>query len=63
MIIKKPEEPTVLRRIGSHNTHNTLNISLPKSISELLKLDKGDYLRIHVDGTKIVMEKLATDQQ
>jgi len=59
MIIKKPEESVILRRIGSSNAHKTLIISLPKCISDSLKLDKGDYLRIHTDGIRIVMEKLA----
>jgi len=36
-------------------------ISIPKNMREALNIHAGDYLRIYVDGKRIVMEKANPD--
>jgi hypothetical protein len=47
----------ILRKI--YDRHGSLSINIPKKIAKLLKIEKGNYLKITHDGkTKIILEKL-----
>lgn len=61
MVKQQVEIPEEIRKIQafhqSNNTNGTLGVVLPSRFTKILKLVKGDFLKINLDNRKIVMEK------
>ena len=49
-----------LRRVQALHGERTLTIVLPKVLAVHLGIEKGDFLKYHVDGNRLIMEKVKT---
>jgi bifunctional DNA-binding transcriptional regulator/antitoxin component of YhaV-PrlF toxin-antitoxin module len=52
---------TTLRRVQSQAKDRSYNITIPKIFAGILKIKKGDYVRISNDGSKLIFEKVVSD--
>ncbi len=50
----KPE----IRKVQGFDKETTLGISIPKSYTKLLRIIKGNFLRISLKDQQLVMEKI-----
>jgi Antidote-toxin recognition MazE, bacterial antitoxin len=46
-----------LRKVQALQGERTLTVVLPKEFASLLEIRKGDFLKVAVDGKKLVLEK------
>jgi hypothetical protein len=49
-----------LRRVQALHGERTLTFVLPKSFAVHLGIEKGDFLKCHVDGNRLIVEKVKT---
>ena len=49
-----------LRRVQALHGERTLTFVLPKSFAVHLGIGKGDFLKCHVDGNRLIVEKVKT---
>jgi bifunctional DNA-binding transcriptional regulator/antitoxin component of YhaV-PrlF toxin-antitoxin module len=50
-------EDIEIRRVQSYTGERSLTIVLPKIFSEKLRIGKGDFLKVHVENERIILEK------
>src|ERR687898_1480106 len=48
--------PTI-RKVQAYTGERSLTIVLPRSISEELQIDKIDFLKVHLDKNRLILEK------
>ena len=46
-----------IRRVQAYSGDRSLTIVLPKIFSEKLKIEKGDFLKVHLENGKLIVEK------
>jgi hypothetical protein len=46
-----------IRRVQAYSGERSLTFVLPKIYSEKLKIGKGDFLKVHVEDRKLVVQK------
>jgi bifunctional DNA-binding transcriptional regulator/antitoxin component of YhaV-PrlF toxin-antitoxin module len=46
-----------IRRVQAYRGERSLTIVLPKLFSEKLKIGKGDFLKVHLEDSKLIVEK------
>jgi bifunctional DNA-binding transcriptional regulator/antitoxin component of YhaV-PrlF toxin-antitoxin module len=46
-----------IRRVQAYSGERSLTIVLPKVFSEKLKIGKGDFLKVHIENNKLILEK------
>jgi len=46
-----------IRKVQAYTGERSLTIVLQKIFSERLGIDKGDFLKVRLDGSKLVLEK------
>ena len=46
-----------IRRVQAYSGEKSLTFVLPKIYSEKLGIGKGNFLKVRVDGTKLIVEK------
>lgn len=50
-------EAIEIRRVQAYTGERSLTIVLPKVFSEKLRIEKGDFLKVHVEDNKLVLER------
>ncbi len=46
-----------IRRVQAYSGERSLTIVLPKLFSEKLKIEKGDFLKVHLEDSRLIVEK------
>ena len=46
-----------IRKVQAYTGERSLTIVLPKIFSERLRIDKGDFLKVHLEGSRLILEK------
>lgn len=46
-----------IRRVQAYQGERSLTIVLPKVFSEKLRIEKGDFLKVHLENSKLILEK------
>ena len=46
-----------IRKVQAYSGDRSFTIVLPKSFSEKLHIGKGDFLKVRIEDTKLVLEK------
>jgi antitoxin component of MazEF toxin-antitoxin module len=46
-----------IRKVQTYSGERSLLIVLPKIFSEKLKIEKGDFLKVHLEDNKLILEK------
>jgi antitoxin component of MazEF toxin-antitoxin module len=46
-----------IRRVQAYSGERSLTIVLPKIFSEKLRIGKGDFLKVHLENGRIILEK------
>jgi hypothetical protein len=54
-------EKLEIRRVQGYGTDRSLSIVVPKAFSEKLRIGCGDFLKCRMDGTRLIVEKLAIE--
>jgi hypothetical protein len=55
--VNSMNEDIEIRRVQSYTGERSLTIVLPKIFSEKLRIGKGDFLKVHVENERIILEK------
>lgn len=50
-------EQIEIRRVQAYAGEKSLTIVLPKVFSERLQIEKGDFLKVHLENSKLILEK------
>jgi antitoxin component of MazEF toxin-antitoxin module len=50
-------EGIAIRRVQAYSGERSLTIVLPKIFSERLRIEKGDFLKVHVENNRLIVEK------
>jgi antitoxin component of MazEF toxin-antitoxin module len=50
-------EDLVIRKVQAYNNGRSVTIVLPRNFVEILKLGRGDYLKVSLDERKLVFQK------
>jgi bifunctional DNA-binding transcriptional regulator/antitoxin component of YhaV-PrlF toxin-antitoxin module len=50
-------EDIALRRVQAYAGEKSLTIVLPKVFSERLHIEKGDFLKVHVEDDRLILRK------
>jgi AbrB family looped-hinge helix DNA binding protein len=50
-------KPTVKFRVKVSYVGSSFRVTIPKPIAEALKLKAGETIHVHLDGSKIIMER------
>ena len=50
-------EQIEIRRVQAYAGEKSLTIVLPKVFSERLRIEKGDFLKVHLENSKLILEK------
>jgi bifunctional DNA-binding transcriptional regulator/antitoxin component of YhaV-PrlF toxin-antitoxin module len=50
-----------IRRIQALTGDRSLTLVFPKQFAIALGVEKGDFLKCHVDGNRLIVQKLDTD--
>ena len=50
------ESSTMIHKVQAYTGDRSLTIVLPKLFSEKLGIGKGDFLKVHLENNKIVLE-------
>ncbi|MGC1932811.1 MAG: hypothetical protein WA667_27880 [Candidatus Nitrosopolaris sp.] len=56
---EKPE----IRKVQAYSGDRSLLIVLPKIFSEKLKIGRGDFLKCRLEGDKLIVQKLDTEDR
>jgi hypothetical protein len=51
------EEESAIRRVQAYTGERSLTVVLAKSFANQLKIEKGDYLKCRIEGSKLILEK------
>ena len=46
-----------IRKVQAYTGERSLTIVLPKIFSEKLCIDKGDFLKVQLEGSRLILEK------
>jgi hypothetical protein len=46
-----------IRKVQAYTGERSLTIVLPKIFSEKLSIDKGDFLKVQLEGSRLILEK------
>jgi hypothetical protein len=46
-----------IRRVQAYSGERSLTLVLPKIFSDKLKIGKGDFLKVHLEDNKLVVQK------
>jgi hypothetical protein len=46
-----------IRKVQAYTGERSLTIVLPKIFSEKLRIDKGDFLKVQLEGSRLILEK------
>ena len=46
-----------IRKVQAYSGERSLTIVLPKLFSEKLKIEKGDFLKVHLEESRLIVEK------
>jgi bifunctional DNA-binding transcriptional regulator/antitoxin component of YhaV-PrlF toxin-antitoxin module len=46
-----------IRKVQAYTGERSLTIVLPKIFSEKLGIDKGDFLKVQLEGSRLILEK------
>jgi bifunctional DNA-binding transcriptional regulator/antitoxin component of YhaV-PrlF toxin-antitoxin module len=46
-----------IRKVQAYTGERSLTIVLPKIFSEKLNIDKGDFLKVQLEGSRLIIEK------
>jgi len=46
-----------IRKVQALQGERSLTVVLPKEFATLLEIEKGDYLKVTIEGRKLVLEK------
>jgi bifunctional DNA-binding transcriptional regulator/antitoxin component of YhaV-PrlF toxin-antitoxin module len=52
-------EEIEIRKVQAYSGERSLTIVLPKVFSEKLRIEKGDFLKVYLEGGKLIVEKAA----
>jgi len=52
-----------IRRIQALTGDRSLTLVFPKQFAVELGIEKGDYLTCHVDGSRLIVQKLDTEEK
>jgi bifunctional DNA-binding transcriptional regulator/antitoxin component of YhaV-PrlF toxin-antitoxin module len=50
-------EEIEIRRVQAYTGERSLTIVLPKVFSERLRIEKGNFLKVHIEGGRLILEK------
>jgi antitoxin component of MazEF toxin-antitoxin module len=50
-------EDIEIRRVQAYSGERSLTIVLPKIFSERLRIEKGDFLKVHLENNRLILEK------
>jgi bifunctional DNA-binding transcriptional regulator/antitoxin component of YhaV-PrlF toxin-antitoxin module len=50
-------EAIEIRRVQAYTGERSLTIVLPKVFSEKLRIEKGDFLKVHAEDNKLVLKR------
>lgn len=50
-------EDIEIRRVQAYSGERSLTIVLPKIFSERLRIGKGDFLKVHLENNRLILEK------
>jgi bifunctional DNA-binding transcriptional regulator/antitoxin component of YhaV-PrlF toxin-antitoxin module len=50
-------EGVEIRRVQAYSGERSFTIVLPKVFSEKLRIGKGDFLKVHLEDNRLVVEK------
>lgn len=50
-----------IRKVQAYSGDRSLLIVLPKIFSEKLRIEKGDFLKCHVEHNRLIVQKLDAD--
>lgn len=48
---------TTLRKVQAYHGERSMTIVLPKDFATSLRIEKGDFLKVTVEGKKLVLQK------
>jgi antitoxin component of MazEF toxin-antitoxin module len=51
------EDESTIRRVQAYTGERSLTVVLAKSFANQLKIEKGDYLKCHIEGNRLILEK------
>jgi bifunctional DNA-binding transcriptional regulator/antitoxin component of YhaV-PrlF toxin-antitoxin module len=50
-------ESHTIRKVQAYSGDRSLTVVLPKVFAEQLRIGKGDFLKVHLEDEKLVLEK------
>ncbi len=50
-------EKIAIRKVQAYSGERSLTIVLPKIFAEKMGIGKGDFLKVHLEGDKLVVQK------
>lgn len=50
-------EEIEIRKVQAYSGERSLTIVLPKIFSEKLRIGKGDFLKVHLENKRLILEK------
>lgn len=57
MQVNSMSEVIEIRRVQDYSGERSLTIVLPKIFSERLRIEKGDFLKVHLENNRLILEK------
>ena len=51
------DESLTIRKVQAYSGDRSLTVVLPKLFAEQLHIGKGDFLKVHLEDRKLVLEK------
>jgi bifunctional DNA-binding transcriptional regulator/antitoxin component of YhaV-PrlF toxin-antitoxin module len=51
------DESFEIRKVQAYSGERSLTFVLPKIYSEKLRIEKGDFLKVHIEDGKLVVQK------
>ncbi len=51
------QEEIEIRKVQAYQGQRSLTIVLPKVFSERLRIGKGNFLKVHIENEKLILEK------
>jgi AbrB family looped-hinge helix DNA binding protein len=55
--ISPGEIKRTLRKVQAYHGERSMTIVLPKDFASLLGIGKGDYLKVEMNGSRLILEK------
>ena len=53
------QENPEIRKVQAYSRDRSFLLVVPKAFSEKLRIARGDFLKCRMDGTRLIVEKLA----